>query len=91
MTTRIVRTTVALPETLLEAADRAVKSGKAKSRNELIAEALRHELAALKRSEIDSQFAQMAEDQDFQEDARKLSGEFADSDWEAFQRGERSR
>ena len=88
MTTRTVRTTVALPETLLEAADEAVKHGKAKSRNELIADAIRHELAALARSEIDAAFGQMAEDRDFQDEARKLSAEFADSDWEAFQQGE---
>jgi metal-responsive CopG/Arc/MetJ family transcriptional regulator len=91
MMAETVRTTVALPETLLEAVDRAVKGGKAKSRNELIVNALRHELAALERSEIDAAFQQMAEDQNFHEEARKLSTEFADSDWEAFYQGEQLR
>jgi metal-responsive CopG/Arc/MetJ family transcriptional regulator len=91
MVTRTVRTTVAVPETLLEAVDRAVQGGKAKSRNELIANALRHELAAFERSEIDAAFHQMAEDQDFHEEARKVSKEFAESDWEAFHQSQQLR
>ena len=40
MVKQTVRTTVTLPEHLLEVVDIAVKDGKAKSRNELIASAL---------------------------------------------------
>lgn len=83
--TRTVRTTVALPDALLGAVDRAVQDGKAKSRNELISNALRHELAALERSAIDAAFARMSEDRELQEEAR----EFSNSDWEAFQQGEK--
>jgi metal-responsive CopG/Arc/MetJ family transcriptional regulator len=43
MVKQTVRTTVTLPEYLLEAVDIAVKDGKAKSRNESIASALGHE------------------------------------------------
>lgn len=86
-----VRTTVALPEPLLEAVDQAVQDGKVKSRNELIANALRRELAAMERLDIDSAFDQMAKDQDYHKEAQKLSAEFADSDWEAFQQSERLR
>jgi metal-responsive CopG/Arc/MetJ family transcriptional regulator len=82
------RTTIALPEDLLRAVDQAVQEGKAESRNELIALALRHELAALERAEIDVAFAEMSRDRDYQEESRRLAKEFADSDWEAFRQGE---
>jgi metal-responsive CopG/Arc/MetJ family transcriptional regulator len=82
------RTTIALPEDLLRAVDQAVQEGKAESRNELIAVALRHELAALERAEIDVAFAEMSRDRDYQEESRRLAKEFADSDWEAFRQGE---
>jgi len=46
MATRTVRTTLALPADLLAAVDQAGRAGKARSRNELVAMALRWELAA---------------------------------------------
>ena len=46
MVLRTVRTTFTLPADLLEAMDRAVREGNARSRNELITTALRRELAA---------------------------------------------
>ena len=54
---RTVRTTVTLPANLLEAMDRAVREGNARSRNELITIALRRELAAQERAAIDAAFA----------------------------------
>src|SRR5207249_3486162 len=54
MPAQTVRTTLTLPVELLEAADRAVRTGRARSRNELVARALRHELAALERAAIDT-------------------------------------
>ena len=39
-----IRTTVSLPSELIEATDLVVNQGKAKSRAEFIAQALRHEL-----------------------------------------------
>jgi metal-responsive CopG/Arc/MetJ family transcriptional regulator len=66
------RTTIAFPEDLLRAVDQAVQEGKAESRNELIAVALRHELAALERAEIDVAFAEMSRDRDYQEESRRL-------------------
>lgn len=82
-----VRTTLTLPAELLEAADNAVKQGKAHSRNEFVALALRHELAAQKRAEIDAAFAAMVDDVEYQAEALKISAEFAMADWEAFQIG----
>jgi metal-responsive CopG/Arc/MetJ family transcriptional regulator len=48
-----VPTTLNLPSDILAATDRVVHSGKAKSRDEFVVLALRHELAALQRAEID--------------------------------------
>ncbi len=45
MENQTVRTTLTIPAELLEATDRAVREGKAKSRNEFVARALRYELA----------------------------------------------
>ena len=84
----IVRTTLALPIELLEAADRAVREGKAKSRNEFVTQALRRELAAQKRAEIDAAFASMADDIEYQTEAAMISNEFVKADWEAFEIGE---
>lgn len=89
MQERTLRTTLALPAALLAAVDQAVREGKAKSRNQLVAAALRRELAALERAAIDQDFAGMADDKAYQEEALKIAEEFAVSDWEAFQLGER--
>ena len=82
MAGKTVRTTAALPVEFLKAVDQAVLDGKAKSRNELLAQALRHELAALERSAIDADFAGMANDEDYQVEARKITEQFINSDWE---------
>tara|TARA_B100000315_G_scaffold151980_1_gene140799 strand:+ start:2715 stop:2990 length:276 start_codon:yes stop_codon:yes gene_type:complete len=88
MAVETTRTTVALPADLLKAADDAVRHGKAKSRNELLARSLRRELAALERAAIDAAFAGMANDAGYQAEAQKIAGQFAASDWEAFRAGE---
>ena len=83
-----VRTTLTLPYELLEATDRAVSQGKAKSRNEFVAIALKHELAAHRRAEIDAAFAEMANDTEYQAEALQIEAEFAKASWEALQLGE---
>ena len=65
-----------------------MREGSAKSRNGLMANALRHELALQERAAIDAAFAEMAHDEDRQEGARKLTEEFERSDWEAFRLSE---
>jgi metal-responsive CopG/Arc/MetJ family transcriptional regulator len=85
-----VRTTLSLPADLLEAADQAVREGAAHSRNEFVAQALRHELAAQERARIDAAFASMAEDTDYLEEAVAITEHFATADWEAFNLGEGS-
>lgn len=60
--TKTVRTTLALPADQLAAADELVRGGGARSPNELVAAALRRELAARRRQEIDAAFAGIGED-----------------------------
>ena len=81
----VVRTTVAVPAHLLTQVDAAVRAGKAHSRNEFVADALRRELAAREREEIDAAFLGMAEDEEYQREAAALTAEFARADWEALQ------
>ncbi|HEY8692158.1 MAG TPA: CopG family transcriptional regulator [Chloroflexota bacterium] len=66
-----------------------MRQGGARSRNELVAEALRRELAFREREAIDAAFADMADDEDMQAEAERLSREFESSDWQAFQEAER--
>jgi metal-responsive CopG/Arc/MetJ family transcriptional regulator len=83
MLTRTVRTTLAIPAELLEAVNRAVRAGNARSRNEFVTTALRHELAALERAAIDVAFADMANDPAYQAEASEMTTAFATTDWEA--------
>jgi len=79
-----ISTTLAIPRELLEATDRAVLEGKARSRNDFMVQALRRELAAQKRSAIDAALVEMASDPDYQAEVLKLETEFATAQWEAF-------
>jgi metal-responsive CopG/Arc/MetJ family transcriptional regulator len=83
MKDQTIRTTITIPEELLTAADRAVSQGKAKSRNEFVAQAILHELEALKRAEIDAALAEMAQDPAYQAEVLKMEAEFALASWEA--------
>ena len=78
-----IRTTITLPADLVDAADQAVRAGKARSRNELLVTALRHELAAQRRAEIDADLAAMADDPELQAEAEQIKREFAQADDEA--------
>jgi len=91
MALRTVRTTLALPADLLEAVDQAVRAGKARSRNELVAMALQRELAAQQRAAIDAAFAAMADDPVYCTEAHELATAFAAADWEALRLAEETR
>jgi len=84
MTNQTTRTTITLPVCLLQATDQAISKGKAKSRNDFIAQAIQHELAALKRAEIDADLEEMAQDPEYQAEVLKMEAEFANASWEAF-------
>jgi metal-responsive CopG/Arc/MetJ family transcriptional regulator len=83
-----IRTTITLPAELLAATDKAISQGKAKSRNEFVAQALLHELETLKRAEIDAALAEMAQDPEYQAQVLQIEAEFAVASWEALQLGE---
>lgn len=82
------RLTLYVPTRLVEAADQRVKQGKAKNRNDFIVMALRRELKALEEADIDADFAEMADDEEYQAEADVLEKEFAQASWEAFQSAE---
>lgn len=84
------RTTVALPARLLDAADRAVKAGKARSRADLLGRALQRELAAQRRKDIDAAFLEMANDPDYQAEAVAMAEEAVVAGWEALRLSERN-
>jgi metal-responsive CopG/Arc/MetJ family transcriptional regulator len=84
MAAEVVRTTLALPADLLAAADRIVRQGGAASRDELVAAALRREVALLEREVIDRAFAEMGNDQAYLNEANQLMDEFSAADLEAW-------
>lgn len=84
---RTVRTTTTLPLELLDAADRVVRAGKARSRNDLLVSALRRELAAQERAAIDAAFAAHADDEEFQAESIALAEEAVQAGSAALQTG----
>ena len=85
------RTTIAVPEELLVLADQAVREGRARSRAELLARALRREFAAQRRATVDAAFSRMADDPEYQAEALRVAEEYAAADWEAIRIAERGR
>jgi len=88
MAARTVRTTLALPADLREQVDRAVREGKARSRNAFVAIALRRELAAAEAAAIDAAFAGMADDAEYRAEALALAEESVAAGWEALRLAE---
>jgi hypothetical protein len=81
-------TTVRLPRPVYDQAKCVVDkekggAGTTISLNDLIVTAITAYLRMYKRRQIDLQFAGMAEDSDYQKEARLLAEEFEHSDWEA--------
>ena len=83
MSSATVRTTLAIPVDLLAETDKIVSQGRAYSRNAFIAQALKHELATLKRAEIDAALAEMSQDDDYQIEVLQMEKEFGNASWEA--------
>src|ERR1700680_4835716 len=85
-------TTVRLPRRVYEEAKRVVnkesEGGTRVSLNDLIVAAITAYLKVYKRRQIDAAFAGMAEDADYQKEAKLLAEEFEYSDWEAIKLGE---
>ena len=73
-------TTLALPADLLAAIDKVILNGGAQSREELVENALRRQLADLRRAALDAEFLHMADDFEYQQDVNQLLCEFAHAD-----------
>lgn len=82
-----VRTTVAIAADLLEAIDGAVQEGLARSRNEFLNVALKNQLTASRRAAVDSDFAGMADDPEYQREALRIAAEFETADHESLKLG----
>jgi len=76
--------TLTLPSDLMEAVDKVVREGLARSRNEFVESAIRRQLANLRRSALDAEFQLMAGDVGYQNDVNQLLGEFAQAEWQTF-------
>ncbi len=83
-----IRLTIDLPRGLVQQADVAVSDGAARSRNQLIAQAVQTYLGQLEKAMIDAEFAQMAQDAQYQALALEISRELARTDREALELGE---
>jgi metal-responsive CopG/Arc/MetJ family transcriptional regulator len=77
------RTTIALPDALLEGVDDAVRGGHASSRNDFLSRAVRSELERLKRLVIDHEFEAMASDSVYRSEAKRITEEYEMADWES--------
>jgi metal-responsive CopG/Arc/MetJ family transcriptional regulator len=77
MPARKVRTTVTLSADLLEAVDAVVQEGVAESRNDFLDRAIRKQLKDSRRAAIDAEFAGMAEDRAYREEAIEVAEELA--------------
>jgi len=84
---------VRLPQPVYDQAKGFVGSGRPEtsafvSLNEFFVSAIQAYVKLYRRRQIDASFAQMAEDADYQKEARLLAEEFEPSDWEALRLGE---
>jgi hypothetical protein len=85
-----VRTTVRLPRTLYEQARKFVQQdvSPVDTINEFFVAAISAYVKLQKRKQVDAAFACMAENTDYQKEAKLMAEEFSQSDWEAFEQGE---
>ena len=85
---RKIRTTISLPEPVYQAARSLVASHAApgESMNAFFEAAVTLYVKQFKRKEIDAQFAAMATDAAYRDEAAAIAEEFAPSDWEAFEK-----
>lgn len=77
-----MRTTITIPDSLATKVDQLVNTGDIKSRNQFILEALEDKVKQIRDIQIDTEFASMATDQDYQQEALEIEQEFAIADQE---------
>lgn len=85
-----VRTTVRLPRPLYDEAREFVNRDivSAENVNEFFVAAICAYVKMIRRKQIDLNFARMAEDADYQKEAKLIAEEFSQSDWDALQLSE---
>jgi metal-responsive CopG/Arc/MetJ family transcriptional regulator len=83
-----MRTTITIPDSLVAQVDSLVAIGDIKTRNQFIVEALEAKVKQMQDIQIDAQFAQMANDFDYIEEALAIEDEFAHADREVFEIGD---
>jgi hypothetical protein len=90
-TKKRVRTTVRMPIKLYDEARKFVDRDlvQADNINDFFVAAISAYVKLLHRKQIDARFAKMAEDVDYQKEAKLIDEEFSPSDWEAFELTER--
>jgi hypothetical protein len=83
-----IRTTVTLPKPVYEEARSLINSdaAPAESMNGFLEAAVTAYLKHFKRRQIDAEFAGMATDPAYQQEAESISEEFSESDQEAFEK-----
>ncbi len=88
-TSEKVRTTVRLPRPLYDEARRIIERDETETINDFFVAAICTYVKLLRRKQIDAAFSRMAEDVHYQEEAKLIDEEFAQSDWDAFELGEK--
>lgn len=83
-----MRTTITIPDTLASQVDSLIQSGNIKSRNQFIIEALEDKVKQIKNIQLDSEFAEMATDEDYQKETLEIEEEFTFADAEVSGFGE---
>jgi hypothetical protein len=78
-------TTVRMPRHVYQQAKTVVSRSQGSSFNEFVIQAIEEKVRRLTEAEIDSAFAQMANDPQYQRNSIALANEFEKSDWEAFE------
>jgi hypothetical protein len=86
-----VRTTVRLPRPLYDEARSYLGKdlSPADNINDFFVAAICNYVKLLRRKRIDAAFASIAEDADYQKEAKLIAEEFGQSDWEALEIGEK--
>ena len=82
----MIRTTLSLPEELIAATDLLIQKGKIKNRSQFFTDAIRKEIIALKKAEIDAAFAELAEVQKNSSEALPTESELVNASWESGQK-----
>ena len=88
MVASVTRTTLTLPADLLARVDQAVRKGRAHSRNSFVAAALERDLAAQEHTELDAEFAGMAQDEEYLAESTQLDAELTGASAEALRLAE---